>query len=148
MVLHARCMPKITHHVRWKPSGWTQPNPDRTPKPEPIDHLDRIATKSPPAGQSEIPDPARTGRAEAAQIGCDNPADSSCEQRGWFPPPTGQHKRVRCDVGPFSWVTSHVFRKTVATRLDDACLSARQIADQLGHARPSLTQDVYMGRKA
>jgi integrase len=24
----------------------------------------------------------------------------------------------------------------------------RQIADQLGHARPSLTQDVYMGRKA
>ncbi|MDT4947899.1 MAG: hypothetical protein QOJ37_494, partial [Pseudonocardiales bacterium] len=29
---------------------------------------------------------------------------------------------------------------------DDAVLSARQIADQLGHARPSLTLDVYMGR--
>ncbi len=28
------------------------------------------------------------------------------------------------------------------------CQGARQIADQLGHARPSLTQDVYMGRKA
>ena len=41
----------------------------------------------------------------------------------------------------------HVFRKTVATRLDDAGLSARQVADQLGHARPSLTQDIYMGRK-
>lgn len=27
-----------------------------------------------------------------------------------------------------------------------AGLSARQIADQLGHAKPSLTQDVYMGR--
>jgi integrase len=44
-------------------------------------------------------------------------------------------------------VTSHVFRKTVATRLDEAGLSARQIADQLGHAQPSITQDVYMGRK-
>jgi integrase len=56
-------------------------------------------------------------------------------------------KRVRCDAGPFSWVTSHIFRKTVATRLDEAGLSARQIADQLGHAHPSLTQDVDMGRK-
>ena len=70
-----------------------------------------------------------------------------CDQRGWLPPPEGQHKRLRCDAGPFFWVTSHVFRKTLATRLDDARPSARQIADQLGHARPSLTQDVYMGRR-
>ena len=34
-----------------------------------------------------------------------------------------------------------------ATMLDEAGLSARVIADQLGHARPSMTQDVYMGRK-
>ncbi|MGY1702773.1 hypothetical protein [Geodermatophilus sp. SYSU D00766] len=34
----------------------------------------------------------------------------------------------------------------MATRLDDAGLSARQIADHLGHSRPSLTQDVYLGR--
>lgn len=47
-----------------------------------------------------------------------------------------------------AWITSHAFRKTTATILDDAGQSARQIADQLGHARPSLTQDVYMGRKA
>lgn len=45
-------------------------------------------------------------------------------------------------------MTSHDFRKTTATLLDDAGLSARLIADQLGHARPSMTQDVYMGRKA
>ena len=32
--------------------------------------------------------------------------------------------------------------------LDEAGLSAPVIADQLGHARPSMTQDVYMGRKA
>ncbi|TCC44389.1 hypothetical protein E0H73_45535 [Kribbella pittospori] len=47
-----------------------------------------------------------------------------------------------------AWITSHAFRKTTATILDDAGHSARQIADQLGHARPSLTQDVYMARKA
>jgi len=46
----------------------------------------------------------------------------------------------------FPWVTSHTFRRTVAIRLDDAGFSARQIADHLGHSRPSLTQDVYLGR--
>jgi integrase len=46
----------------------------------------------------------------------------------------------------FAWVTSHVFRKTAATIMDQAKLSAREIADQLGHAKPSMTQDVYMGR--
>lgn len=35
----------------------------------------------------------------------------------------------------------------MATLLDEAGLTARQIADVLGHARPSMTQDVYMGRK-
>ncbi|SDP82749.1 tyrosine-type recombinase/integrase [Lentzea jiangxiensis] len=47
----------------------------------------------------------------------------------------------------FAWVTSHVFRKTAATILDEAGLSARLVADQLGHARPSMTQDVYFARK-
>jgi integrase len=46
----------------------------------------------------------------------------------------------------FDWVTSHVFRKTVATILDESGHSARAVADQLGHAKPSMTQDVYMGR--
>jgi len=54
--------------------------------------------------------------------------------------------RRALDRAHFDWVTSHTFRKTVATRLDEAGLSARQIADHLGHARPSVTQDVYMGR--
>lgn len=73
-----------------------------------------------------------------------------------FPSPRGRLRDVSNTSGDlrklldglgFEWVTSHTFRKTVATRLDEAGLSARQIADQLGHARPSLTQDVYMGRK-
>lgn len=54
--------------------------------------------------------------------------------------------RLRCDQGPWSWVTSHAFRKTVATRLDEAGFTARQVADQLGHANPSMTLDVYFGR--
>jgi integrase len=48
----------------------------------------------------------------------------------------------------FAWVTPHVFRKTAATILDDAKLTARVIADQLGHSKPSMTQDVYIGRTA
>ena len=47
-----------------------------------------------------------------------------------------------------AWITSHTFRKTAATILDEAALSARLIADQFGHARPSMTQDVYLGRRA
>lgn len=46
------------------------------------------------------------------------------------------------------WVTSHVFRKTAATVLDQAGLSARAIAGHIGHARPSITQDVYMDKRA
>lgn len=46
----------------------------------------------------------------------------------------------------YDWVTSHTFRKTVATRMDEAGRSAREIADQLGHAKASMTLDVYMGR--
>jgi integrase len=57
------------------------------------------------------------------------------------------HRRVRRGT-PFEWVVPHTYRKTVATMLDRQGLSARTIADQLGHARISMTQDVYMGRRA
>jgi transcriptional regulator with XRE-family HTH domain len=46
-----------------------------------------------------------------------------------------------------AWITSRSFRKTVATILDEAGQSGRQVADQLGHARASMTQDHYIGRK-
>lgn len=59
---------------------------------------------------------------------------------------TGDLRRALDNAG-FDWVTSHTFRKTVATRLDQAGMTARAIADHLGHAQPSLTQDVYMGRR-
>lgn len=57
-----------------------------------------------------------------------------------------QWRRARAAPN-LDWVTSHTFRKTVATLIDEQGLSARVGADQLGHAQISLTQDVYMGRK-
>jgi integrase len=48
----------------------------------------------------------------------------------------------------YPWVTSGVFRKTVASGLDDVGFSIRHIADQLGHTRPSTTLDYYLGRRA
>lgn len=56
-----------------------------------------------------------------------------------------QWRKVRDDLGVPD-VTSHSFRKTLATLIDDAGMSPRVAADQPGHARVSMTQDVYMSR--
>jgi len=67
---------------------------------------------------------------------------------GWRDPSnTSRDLREARGSAEFSWVTSHVFRKTCATILDESELSARQIADQLGHAKVSMTQDNYLGRR-
>jgi integrase len=42
--------------------------------------------------------------------------------------------------------TTHSFRKSVATLIDDRGLSARVGADHPGHSKVSMTQDVYMAR--
>jgi len=83
-------------------------------------------------------------------------ANSDLAQHVCFPSPLGRLRdssntaadlrRLLDELG-YEWVTSHTFRKTVATRLDEGGLTARQIADHLGHANPSITQDVYMGRQ-
>lgn len=66
---------------------------------------------------------------------------------GWRDPSnTRRDLRNARGTGDLSWLTSHTLRKTVATRLDEAGLSAREIANHMGHARPSITQDSYMGR--
>lgn len=46
----------------------------------------------------------------------------------------------------YTWVTFRAIRKTVITLLDAGGLTARQIADIVGHAHVSMTQNVYMGR--
>jgi integrase len=59
---------------------------------------------------------------------------------------TARDLRAALNRHGFEWVRSHTFRKTVATRLDEAGLTPREVADHLGHAKPSMTLDVYMGR--
>lgn len=103
------------------------------------------------AGWRRLAIPAPTMEMIASRI--DNP--SIMTDVAVFPSPlgrlrnrsntTGDLRRALNRIG-FPWVSSHTFRKTAITRLDDAGLSARQIADHVGHARPSMTQDVYMGR--
>jgi integrase len=56
-----------------------------------------------------------------------------------------QWRSVRDELGVPD-VSSHSFRKSVATLIDDAGLSARIGADHLGHAKVSMTQDRYMSR--
>lgn len=67
---------------------------------------------------------------------------------GWRDPSNTQADlRDAFDRAGFDWVTTHTFRKTVATLMDHAGLSSRAAADQLGHANTSMTTDVYFGRK-
>jgi integrase len=56
-----------------------------------------------------------------------------------------QWRTIRAELG-VPEVTTHSFRKTIATLIDDAGLSARIGADHLGHAKVSMTQDRYMSR--
>lgn len=65
----------------------------------------------------------------------------------WDTSNVAAHLRRAFNRAGYPWVSSHTFRKTVATRLDAAGFSARQAADQLGHAQVSMTTDVYYGRK-
>ncbi len=67
---------------------------------------------------------------------------------GWRDPSNTQTDlRAAFTATGFEWITSHVLRKTVATLMDQAGLSSRAAADQLGHANPSMTHDRYMGRQ-
>ena len=54
-------------------------------------------------------------------------------------------RAARTELG-VAEVTTHSFRKTVATLIDDDGLSARIGADHLGHSNVSMTQDRYMSR--
>lgn len=80
--------------------------------------------------------------------GVDDGPVFSAIRGGWRDPSNTQSDlREAFSAAGFDWVTSHALRKTVATVMDHAGLSSRAAADQLGHANPSMTADVYMGRK-
>jgi len=60
---------------------------------------------------------------------------------------TARDIRRSLDGTGFEWVSAHTFRRTVATLMDEAGLSSRAAADQLGHAHPTVTMNTYYGRK-
>jgi integrase len=89
------------------------------------------------AAHTDLPDADRGGRPvfPAPLGGWRDPSNTQADLRDAF------------TTAGYDRVTSHVFRKTVATVMDQAGLSARAAADQLGHASSSMTTDVYFGRK-
>nr|MDT0666673.1 tyrosine-type recombinase/integrase [Micromonospora sp. DSM 115978] len=87
--------------------------------------------------------------ARAARTGSRGDAPVFSAVKGGLRDPDNTQKHL-ADMFAFAGLpglTSHVFRKTVATVMDDHGLSARMAADQLGHANVSLTQNTYFGRK-
>ncbi len=83
-------------------------------------------------------------------------AGQEAAARPVFPSPNGglrDRSNTQADMrdafafAGYPWVTSHIFRKTVAALMDEAGRSARDVADQLGHAHPSMSQDRYLGRR-
>lgn len=64
------------------------------------------------------------------------------------PTTVGKWMRRALDEAGYPWVTPHVFRKTVASTLDAARLTPREVSDRLGHSRVSITQDHYLKRRA
>lgn len=67
---------------------------------------------------------------------------------GWRDPSNVRRvwRQVR-DEAQMEGLVSHMLRKIVASFLDDADVPTRKISDQLGHAKVSMTQDRYLGRK-
>jgi integrase len=65
----------------------------------------------------------------------------------WLDPATviDRIKEAFTAIG-YGWVTSHVFRKTVATILDEADLPTTQIADQLGNT-PAVVEKHYRKKR-
>jgi integrase len=85
----------------------------------------------------------------AVRVGADEPVFGTVD--GAFRDPrtvTRWLVQTRKRHGFEEWMTFHAWRKTTATVLDEAGATARMIADQLGHSRVSMTQDVYLGRRS
>ncbi|WP_072481900.1 tyrosine-type recombinase/integrase [Amycolatopsis australiensis] len=80
---------------------------------------------------------------------------AEAETRWVFPSATGTLRdpdntrarfRMVVEKAPYKGLHPHDFRHYVAGVLDDAGLTAREIADYLGHERISTTQEDYMER--
>jgi len=84
-------------------------------------------------------------RIEAGRVGVGGVLFASAGAMIRDPSNTQGDLRKALDRVGYPWVTSHIFGRNVASRLDDAGFSIRQIADPLGHTRSSTTLDSYLG---
>lgn len=75
------------------------------------------------------------------------PPSRGSRHRWRDPSNTSRAFRLATERAGFGWVTSHVFRKTVASVLHEAGLTDREVADHLGHAN-TRTLVHYIGRRA
>lgn len=110
-----------------------------------------LSTKTGAKGESALPLPTwavELLRRRRALIGPTVEAVFPDSLGGWRDPSNVRRvwRHVRDDA-EMKGLVSHTLRKTVASFLDDADVSARKISDQLGHAKVSMTQDRYLGRK-
>lgn len=113
--------------------------------------LNRIDDTKTAAGQRTVQLPRFAIDALIARRGRDYVGDHEMifpSTAGTFRDPNNFAKQWRTARGGLGVpdVTTHSFRKTVATLIDDEGLSPRIGADQLGHAKVSMTQDRYMAR--
>ena len=83
-------------------------------------------------------------RREAEDVGEDELARFPAPVASGIRDPSNTLKMMRqaFNRAGFDGVASRYFRKTVATLMDEAGLSARSAADQLGHANPPLPADI------
>lgn len=70
------------------------------------------------------------------------PIFSTATDGWWRPTNASRTLRRELDALGFDWVTSHVFRKTVGTVLDEAGQSSSAVADQLGNT-PTVAERHY-----
>jgi len=56
-----------------------------------------------------------------------------------------RHVRTRLEATGMEWASSHTFRRTVATWMDEAGAPPAEIAKQLGHTNVNVTA-TYLGR--
>lgn len=109
------------------------------------------STKSGEKGERVVPLPAwavEMLRQRRASIPLDVEPVFPDSRDGWRDPSNVRRvwRTVR-DRLALDGLVTHTLRKTVASFLDDANVSTRKISDQLGHARVSMTQDHYLGRR-
>jgi integrase len=111
----------------------------------------KISTKSGKKGERLVPLPGWAVtmlKRRRAAIGAGVEPVFPDSLGGWRDPSNVRRvwREVRDDA-EMEGLVSHTLRKTVASFLDDANVSTRKISDQLGHAKVSMTQDRYLGRR-